>query len=515
LFFLILLAGLISYQDYGISWDEFFDMDRGIVNYNYVFSGDQTLLSYHSRDYGSFFELFLIILDRTEGFQDFTHSFLLRHFVNFLLFYCSLLFFFLLCKDHFGDWRVGLFGVIMLFLSPRIFADSFYNTKDIPFMSFCIISVYTLRKLAKEQNLRTIVAHALASAMAIDLRVAGVLIPAITLVLLRRKASGTIKTTLSYLLLLGFFTVLLWPTLWSNPLENFRTSFISMSNFRADGEVKYLGSYVNVKDLPWHYIPIWIGITTPPLYLVGFVFGLFALVGEINYARLSSKYDALEDDFIFFMWTVTPVLAVILLKSTLYGGWRHLYFIYPAVIILSLKGGLLLLKHLKIHLQDKTYDIITVIMGALVVVSTLNTAIWIVNNHPYENVYFNSITALFGPASNNFDLDYWGLSYRQGLEHILKNDNAEKIPVFMVNHHLSGGSNILILPPEQLRRIALIKYADASKYYVTNFQGRENEKLAPFSELEFHTPENMTLRFNLVYSIDVDDVRILGVYKRV
>ena len=43
-------------------------------------------------------------------------------------------------------------------------------------------------------------------------------------------------------------------------------------------------------------------------------------------------------DLLFFLTFILPLLAVIFLNSTLYGGWRHLYFIFPSFLILCIYG---------------------------------------------------------------------------------------------------------------------------------------------------------------------------------
>jgi len=40
------------------------------------------------------------------------------------------------------------------------------------------------------------------------------------------------------------------------------------------GFVRYFGSEISGRKLPWHYIPVWMVITTPPLYLALSITGL-------------------------------------------------------------------------------------------------------------------------------------------------------------------------------------------------------------------------------------------------
>ena len=51
---------------------------------------------------------------------------------------------------------VGRLGSLFLILSPRIFAHSFYNSKDLAFLSFFIISIYTMVRYLEEKTLASI-----------------------------------------------------------------------------------------------------------------------------------------------------------------------------------------------------------------------------------------------------------------------------------------------------------------------------------------------------------------------
>ena len=66
----------------------------------------------------------------------------LRHILVFLYFFIGLIFFYKILLNRFKNETIALLGVILLFITPRIFCDSFQNTKDIIFLTFIIISTY-------------------------------------------------------------------------------------------------------------------------------------------------------------------------------------------------------------------------------------------------------------------------------------------------------------------------------------------------------------------------------------
>ena len=106
----------------------------------------------------------------------------------------------------------------------------------------------------------------------------------------------------------------------------------------------YFGSYVSSENVPWHYSIVWIFITTPILYLLLFLIGFYLISSRIIKRLLKiEKNDSLIDlwrgnkelqDFIYLLILLVPIFSVIILNSTLYDGWRHLYFVYPSFLMI-------------------------------------------------------------------------------------------------------------------------------------------------------------------------------------
>ena len=121
-----------------------------------------------------------------------------------------------------------------------------------------------------------------------------------------------------------------------------------MSSYTWRGSVFYMGEYISAMNLPWHYPIVWISITTPILYLL-----LFALGSALVFLRLLNRFfelgpeNKINDlwkskkeliDLIMLLIFYFTLFLVIKINSTLYGGWRHLYFIYPCLIFISISG---------------------------------------------------------------------------------------------------------------------------------------------------------------------------------
>ncbi len=261
IFFIIFLSiGLTVFDDYGLSMDERVYRQNGLVSYDYIFKGDDRLEEYGDRGYGPAFELLLIFGEKTLNLEDSRDIFLLRHLLTFLVFYFGVIFFYLLNKSYFNSWKIGLLGSLFLIVSPRIFAHSFYNSRDLFALSLFIISMYTLVKYLDKKTLFLTFLLALISAILINIRMVGIIVPFLTFIfvivdlILKHKSKKIWKTIFSLVLyasLLVFFIILFWPWLWTNPFTKFIQTFKTMT-FNIPGYVinLYLGSYIDSRDLP-------------------------------------------------------------------------------------------------------------------------------------------------------------------------------------------------------------------------------------------------------------------------
>lgn len=505
-FALFLYTGLNIFKDYGISWDEGISRNNGAIALNYIINGDKSLFNYKDKDYGPAFEILLFGIERGFNLTDNPRqAYLMRHLATFLLFFLGVIFFYLLCKNRFKSWKMGLLGSLFLILSPRIFADSFYNSKDIAYLSLFIISIYTLIRYLDKKTLSRALVHALTSALLIDIRIAGVIIIFLTSILTIAEmfVSPAAKERKRFLSLLAylFFTVLLiilfWPTLWRDPLINFKEALMNIFHFRWSGTVLYLGNYIKASALPWHYIPVWVIITSPLTYIASFFIGyLLTIKSLLLNPRLF--FSNRRDDLIFFVWISLPMLIVLIIRPVLYDAWRQMFFIYPALLLFSLIGLEFLFKPVKSDFYGVSSRIIIVILVALITINLANVLKFMAKYHPYQNVYFNILAGKdMEEIKNNFELDYWGLSYRKALEYILKHDPDKDIKICVANH--PGRLNANILEPDDRKRLVYVKDINKAKYFLSNYRWHKEEY--PYKN-EFFAVKVNGAKIMVVYRLD-------------
>ena len=268
-----------------------------------------------------------------------------------------------------------------------------------------------------------------------------------------------------------------------------------MSRYPWSGTVLYLGSYIKATNLPWHYIPVWIIISTPLFYNFCFFVGCFVSM-KLLLKNPIQFYVNKRDDLMFILCFFLPLVIVIGNRSVLYDAWRQMFFVYPAFLMLSLVGLTSLFEFIKLKFQELSYKIINVTFIFIIAFSLINTARFMIQYHPYQNVYFNILAGRdMKEIKNNFELDYWGLSYRKALEYILKNDTDKVVKIYAANS--PGKANANILTSNDRNRLVYVKNLDEAKYFLSNY--RDHKEEYPYKE-EY-------------YSIKIDGAKIMVVYK--
>ncbi|MGY2134975.1 hypothetical protein ACW9KT_22290, partial [Hymenobacter sp. HD11105] len=302
LFFgLLLLTGLLVHRDYGVSTDEPNNHLNGLVSAKYlaqlvapeVAARQPTnhlipnMRSFRDADHGVAFELPMVVLSYLFTRHDAQAYYQLRHLLIFFVFVLGVWALYRLGTIRFRDWRCGLLGAGMLVLSPRFFAESFYNGKDIVYMALFTVAIYTLARLLQRPTAGRAVVHGLATAFAVDVRVQGLLLILVTLVMLAAEAATRPAAELPRQRVLGLgalyvvaalvFIFIGWPYLWATPLPELLNVSQRISQYSLwPGRVTYFGQILAGHQIPWHYIPVWIGLTTPVPYLVAAGLGLLA-----------------------------------------------------------------------------------------------------------------------------------------------------------------------------------------------------------------------------------------------
>jgi hypothetical protein len=491
LFSMVLAVGICVHGDFGITWDEEYQYGYGERIHHYVYYDDESLLDYPSRYHGPVFQFVLYKAEKLIGIDDVGDVYRFRHLLTFLFAVVGSLFFYGLLLMVFRRRSLALLGVSLLLLSPRILSHSFYNSKDAVFMYMFIIAMYTMLRVLKALNWRTVTFHAVICALLIDVRILGVFVPAITVLLLLPRLLYSGKMAAFRLVTLGawFGIVLLagvvafWPTLWHDPLSELVNAFTRMSAYPWDDEVRFMGRFLTPDQLPWYYLPWWVIISVPLLHLVLMLVGLATWFNRNGMAS--------EHRWAVLLWLLLPLSTIIGKGAVVYDGWRHLFFIYPALVLMAVSG---------VHFVFRKLEVVapSLLLWLTLALPLGWLTVWVVRNHPHQCVYFNTLAVK--DAWYNYEMDYWGGSYKQALEWLVANRPEGNISICTT--HLPGVLNQHMLPAQERARLIAtqLEYAD---YLISNH--RYPREFDPFIEGRFpyHRP---------IYQISVDGNVIVGVY---
>jgi tetratricopeptide (TPR) repeat protein len=201
--------------------------------------------------------------------------------------------------------------------------------------------------------------------------------------------------------------LLLWPYGLQKPLKNPMEAFRLMANISVAIRVLFDGEIVWSNKLPWYYYSMYIFYTVPVLILISF----FTNILVYNTYR---KY--LKPLFIFFLFfaVIFPLAYVIYKESNVYGGWRHILFVFPPMVVIA---GITLDSITRIlNSRYLKYAMVLVILAGIA-----HPIRYIIANHPFEYIYFNEIMGNVKKAYGRFENDYYLNSLRQGSEWLIEN----------------------------------------------------------------------------------------------
>ncbi|MBL8020202.1 MAG: hypothetical protein JNM27_11100 [Leptospirales bacterium] len=455
-----MLIGLFIFRDYGLGMDEGFERTTGLVNLQYVLRRTglrhtlckqgcesdtaKNLSTYHDRTYSSWFQVLALTVEKTLDLRDMDRYFL-RHLLTFLFYWAGVLHLFLSARLVTRNAWVALITMLLFILQPRFFGEAFHNPKDIVFLSVhCIAIYYILRMLQLRQSnagaFPPLLVSGLLTGLAIATRISGILLFLLVLgcLMIQTLFRSTVKVTgrkslsrsmtemLSYVSTTILGTILFWPYLWSQPLARFSETVEHMRRFPWPGTVLLNGEFLKATDLPWYYIPNWISVTVPPFIIVLTLLGLLLLTMAL--LRRFQDPKRLLAMLLASGLVLGPIAAALAFGAVLYDGWRHLYFTAAGAFLLVAFAFHRILSISRL----RNWRWPPLVLLTLVLVHSVFLCYEIIRLHPYQNVYFNSFAKR--PLRTNYDMDYWGLSYRAGLEFILRTDSSKRIEVRYFGH---------------------------------------------------------------------------------
>ena len=428
----------------------------------------------------------------------------LRHFINYSIFFTSGIFFYFLLLKRFQNKFFSIIAIIYYYYSPRIFAEAFYNTKDVLFLSFVTISIFFAHNYLKNNSLKNLIIFSIFAGITANIRILGIFIPVLLFFIIffedtQNKSDFFInfKKFIISLTIVSILIFIFWPFLWFSPLENllYYLKFLSSINSSYLIDNIFNGKIISSVNIPWYYLITWISITLPAsLVFFSFVSLAYSFIfffnRLLNFDVKNCFCNSLNEKIDFFIFIFFFIFFFLTISTSDFNGWRHFYFLFfPIVYFFAY--FLNIIKKLE-------YSTFLKIIYFVIFFDIFYNFYWIVKNHSFQYVYFNQIKNKI--LRTNFDLDYWGLSEKNALEYILKNDLSDQININSISDYSWIRGSISMLNKQNQKRIKLVNINDAN-YLIDRslFSKKENLALSSYS---------------IYYEVIVDNSPIIRVYKK-
>ncbi len=435
LFFFIIIGGFLALNT-GITHDEQHDLYVWQANQNLILNklfntnNDVSYLIGGNIYYGSGFhyisyliELFTLNFPLISEFDQLTKLLLSKHLTVFLFFITSGIFIKKILRIITQNKFVSNFGAFFYLLYPYLLGHSFFNVKDIPFLSIWVICSYYIIRITKiflQENIITkkhLVILSILTGYLFSIRISGLLILIQYLVFFLISVNiKNIKITyflkkffkeifIFVCLFLSIFFIL-QPSYWANPLIIFQAIKFMSQHIQTVCTIT-LGECMKAQDLPASYIPIWIFFKLP----------LIILFGLVLYPIIQNKIETKSYRIIIInslgLSTFSIIILLILFEVNLYDEIRQIMFLIPNIIVISLS--------LIFFYSKKVFQLLIIFFVFFFLIQNLII-------YPYNYTWINNLSHLT-KINGVFELDYWGVSSRNIASHIktLKLKNSECI----------------------------------------------------------------------------------------
>ncbi|MEM9554911.1 MAG: glycosyltransferase family 39 protein [Acidobacteriota bacterium] len=331
----------------------------------------------------------------------------------------------------------GAASVGLLFGAPRIVAHMMANIKDFPLMVFFALTAFAFVHAFERGSVRGLLGAGVLLGLTLGTKANALFFPLLpALVLLFGGVPpawrGRVRTLLAALVGAGAVSLVVlfavWPYLWLDPLGH-ALEHIRYIAFRKDA------------TRPESFAPalamiLW---TTPPSLLVAWAVGL---VPAIRAARRGDRLALAA-----LVWPLAVMSRYALPQAVNFDGVRHFLEIFPALAVVGGLGVAWVCAGLVRILRERLPK---ARVQAVVATLVLAPCAWaVLATHPFQLCYWNGLVGGYGgarAAGLPQASDYWGASYRLGLEWLDEHAAPNAALVVPVVEHA-----VRLVAPERLR----------------------------------------------------------------
>lgn len=403
----------------GITHDEYHDLFVWRANQNLILNNlfnsnyDVSYLTGGNVYYGSGFhyvsfiiEFFSSQIPIISNLDELTKLLLLKHLTVFLFFVTSGFFIRKILKCITHNNTVSNLGTIFYLLYPYLLGHSFFNIKDIPFLSVWYICTYYIIRITQtflEKDIilkKHIILISIFTGYLLSIRISGILIliqylifAFISIEIKKCKFFNFVRKYLKEISIFIFLTFstyfLLQPSFWKDPFIFFQAIKYMSQHIQTVCTIT-LGECMKAQELPPSYIPIWFFFKLP----------LIILFGLVLYPFIENKINSKSNNLVIInslgLSSLSIIILLIVFKVNLYDEIRQIMFLLPSIIVISLS--------LIFFYSQKIFKFLTLFFIIFFIAQNIKI-------YPYNYVWINNFSHIT-KISGVFELDYWGVATR-------------------------------------------------------------------------------------------------------
>lgn len=261
------------------------------------------------------------------------------------------------------------------------------------------------------------------------------------------------KRSFPLILLYGFvsfaFFYIQWPYIWQDTLDKLIFVIRHMSNNPVGVNALFAGTIYDSRDLPAAYFPKLLSVTLTEPALILILLGLFVLVASVS-ARQQLRLESL----LVLGWLFVPIAYIVLRRPPMYDNYRHFLFLLPGFFLLAAKAIEFIFARVRLRWGQTLFAVLLVLPGFVGILQT----------HPFQYSYYNSLVGGTTGANGNYELDYWMTCYKHLADEVQENEPGpvnvyvdltpdvvsiyqhSKLTVFSINDDPFPAGSLLFLP---------------------------------------------------------------------
>ena len=441
----VLVVGLATAADYGISIDEFNADDYGPKALAWYTSGFTDRSHFENVEFSLWYygPWFQILAAYVQSFK-LADSFAVRHALTFLVGLGGVAALLPIGRLAAGPWA-GTAAIVLCLITGYFYGNLFFAPIDVPFMAAMTWATLAILVLIRKPvpSWRATIMTGLCAGLALGTRTGGLILQAYLLLGLTlgaiEFAAGHGRLRLPFVLALAarygvavglawLVAIAIWPWLQvGNPFEQFRIALVYFATIPVAFDVAHWGERLFANALPPSYILAQLLARLPLAFLgllaVAVIAALASTCRLLLKAMMSWRANRsvrplclllAQKRAILIIWAavISPLAFLIVQRATLYDGVRHVLFVVPMLAIIAGAGATVLLPWLRRR------PVIAMAVAAIAGAYTAGAELTFGILHPLEYVAMNALVGGTYGAYGRFDLDYWSVAAKPALRRL-------------------------------------------------------------------------------------------------